>query len=306
MAKPKKESIHCNHLEKDAIILSRPDIPEDYHCDCEYCRTGVFLGENFNTDQNKYYSNRIRKDYYLDGAGDHLDVGQFVGYRYAIQQLTKPDDWVFDPTAGTGTAIVEAINNGRKGAGIELEYPEVGMRNIEAQKSHLSYRFKQGNAIFADEMLDDWGFKPGDISLIINGTPYPKISGKSSDSPERKNLQTKEDKSFDYYHEENIGITKGDAYWNLVNTMYTASIKYLKKGGYFVILIKDMVQNKKAYLLHKLIIDEVLKNNPEMEHYGMFLGRHCPATLFLSTYGKRFPDVKIPYYQTGIILRKKL
>lgn len=302
-----KESKHLNSLEKDHLVQSRPDIPDDYHCDCQYCRDGIFLGEIFHNDSGKYYSNRIRKTYYVDGAGDHLDAGHFIGYRYAIQQLTVPGDWIFDPTCGTGTAIVEAINNGRNGAGIELEYPHVTQGNINAQTpvpgTHV--RFKQGNAIFADDILDDMGFKPGDISLIINGTPYPKISGKSSDAPERKNLKTGQDKSFDYYHEENIGITKGEEYWNLVRTMYKKSIKYLKRGGYFVILIKDMVQNKEAYLLHKEIIDRVLEDNQDMEHYGMFMHKHLPATLFISSYPKRFPDVKIPLYQTGIILKKK-
>ena len=304
MAK-KKESVHLNDIEKDHIVQYRAEIPEDYHCDCEYCRGGKFLGEIFNNDLNKYYSNRIRKTYYVDGAGDHLDAGHLIGYRFAIQQLTQENDWVFDPTAGTGTAIVEAINNGRRGAGIELEYPAVTLGNIENQNSLKSYRFKQGNAIFADEMLDDWGFKPGDLSLIINGTPYPKMSGKSSDAPERKNLKTGEDKSFDYYHEENIGITKGEEYWDLVTTVYKNSIKYLKSGGYFVILIKDMVQNKKPYLLHKHIIDKVLETNPDMEHYGMFMHKHIPSTMFINTYVKRFPDVRIPLYQTGIILKKK-
>lgn len=300
-----KESVHLNEIPTDHVVQHRTEIPEDYHCDCEYCRNFNFLGEIYHNDSDRYYSNRIRKKYYVDGAGDHLDAGHLIGYRYAIQQLTEPQDWVFDPTVGTGTAIVEAINNDRRGAGIELEYPHVTIGNIEAQKSLNSYRFKQGNAIFADDILDDWGFKEGDLSMIINGTPYPKLSGKSSDAPERKNLKTGEDKSFDYYHEENIGITKGDAYWGLVNEMYKRSIKYLKSGGYFVILIKDMVQNKQPYLLHKYIIDEVLKNNTDVEPYGMFIHKHLPSTLFLNTYAKRFPEVKIPLYQTGIVLRKK-
>lgn len=306
MAK-KKESIHLNAIETDHIVQTRPNIPDDYHCDCGYCRSGKFLGEIFHNDSNKYYSNRIRKSYYVDGAGDHLDAGHLIGYRFAIQQLTKEGDWVFDPTCGTGTAIIEAINNGRNGAGIELEYPHVTHGNILAQKRKEGtyVRFKQGNAIFADDILDDMGFKPGDLSMIINGTPYPKLSGKSSDAPERKNLKTGQDKSFDYYHEENIGITKGEEYWNLVTTMYKKSIGYLKSGGYFVILIKDMVQNKEAYLLHKEIIDRVLETNRDMEHYGMFIHSHQPRTMFINTYTKRFPNIKIPLYQTGVILKKK-
>jgi len=304
MAEPK----YCNHVEVDHKVQTREGVPSDYHCTCEYCQN--FMGEIFNNDEGKHYSNRIRKDYYVDEAGEHLDAGHIIGYRWAIQNLCPENGTVLDPTVGTGTAIVEAINNGRDAIGIELEYPEVAQKNIDAQMTHArtegrKYWFRQGNALKIDEYLDEWEIQKGDVDLIINGTPYPKISGKSSDAPERKNLKTGEDKSFDYYHEENIGITKGDAYWTLVRTMYTKSIKYLAPGGYLVLLIKDMVQNKEPYLLHKEIVDVIMEANPEMEKYGFFLHSHTPTTMFQNTYGKRFPDVQIPWYQVGVVLRKK-
>ena len=302
------EAKYLNQVPVDHKVQTREYVPSDYHCTCDYCRN--FMGEIFNNDEGKHYSNRIRKSYYVDEAGDHLDAGHIIGYRWAVQNLCPEDGIVLDPTVGTGTAIVESINNGRNAIGIELEYPEVAQKNIEAQLEHprtkgRKYWFRQGNALKIDEYLDEWNIEKGGIDLIINGTPYPRVSSKSSDAPERKNLKTGEDKSFDYYHEENIGITKGDEYWNLVRTMYTKSISYLKPGGYFVILIKDMVQNKKPYLLHKQIIDVVLEANPDMEHYGFFLHSHTPTTMFQNTYGKRFPDVPIPWYQVGVVLRKK-
>jgi len=299
---------YLNEISIDHLVQTRSEIPSDYHCDCKYCQN--FMGEIYNTEYDKYYSNNIRRRYYVDKAGDHLDAGHIIGYRWAIQNLCPPKGIVLDPTVGTGTAIVEALNNVRNGIGIELEYPEVAQKNISAQLTHprtsgRKYWFRQGNALNIDEYLDGWNIEKGDIDLIINGTPYPKLSGKSSDAPERKNLKTGEDKSFDYYHEENIGLTKGDEYWNLIRTMYTKSIGFLKPGGYLVLLIKDMVRNKEPYLLHKYIIDIILENNLSMEHYGFFMHFHCPTTMFQNTYSKRFPDVKIPLYQTGIVLRKK-
>jgi hypothetical protein len=303
------ESKFLNSISTDHIVQSRPGIPSDYHCTCEYCQN--FMGEIYNLDKDKYYSNRIRKGYYLDKAGDHLDVGHMIGYRWAIQNLVPKNGWVLDPTAGTGTTIVEGINNGVNAIGIELEYPEIAKKNIEAQITRAGGTiqqklfFRQGDAKKIDEYLDEWGFEKETLDLIINGTPYPKLSGKSSDAPERKNLKTGQDKSFDYMHADNIGLTKGREYWDLVNTMYSKSIEYLKPGGYFVILIKDLVQNKQPYLLHKYIIDVVMENNPDMEHYGFFLHKHCPTTMFINTYTKRFPGLPIPLYQTGIVLRKK-
>ena len=297
------DSKFLNSITTDHVVQSRPFIPSDYHCTCDYCKN--FMGDIFNNDSQKHYSNRIRNGYYVNKAGEHLDVGQMIGYRWAVQNLCPKDGWVFDPTVGTGTAIVEAINNGRNAIGIELEYPEVTQRNIDNQNSSNKVLFRQGNAKILDQYFEEWGIKKGSIDLVINGTPYPKMSGKSSDAPERKNLKTGEDKSFDYMHPDNMGLTKGDEYWDLVRTMYGKSIEYLKPGGYFVILIKDLVQNKTPYLLHKYIIDEVLKSSSDVEHYGFFTHLHCPQTLFQNTYPKKYPNIPIPFYQVGVVLRKK-
>ena len=306
MAEPK----HTNSVPYNHIVQSRPGIPSDYHCTCPYCQN--FIGEIYHVDEDKYYSNRIRKGYYVDKAGDHLDVGHVIGYKWAVQNLAHRNGWVFDPTAGTGTAVVESIISGRNGIGIELEYPEVGERNIKEQwakarvaDSTVKSFFRQGDATKLDEYFEEWNLRGQFLDLIINGTPYPKLSGKSSDAPERKNLKTGQDKSFDYLHDDNIGLTKGDAYSNLIKTMYTKAIKYLKPNGYFVIIIKDLVQNKTPYLLHKEIIDVVLENNPDMEPFGFFLHKHVPTTMFINTYAKRFPGIPIPLYQAGIVLRKK-
>jgi len=305
------EQKHTNSIPYNHIVESRLGIPSDYHCTCDYCKN--FMGEIYHVNANKYYSNKIRKGYYVDKAGDHLDVGHAIGYKWAVQNLCPEGGYVFDPTAGTGTAIVEAAIHGRNGIGIELEYPEVGTRNINEQwgknrvrnPNKITSRFRQGDATKLDEYFEEWNLHGEFLDLIINGTPYPKLSGKSSDAPERKNLKTGQDKSFDYLHEDNIGLTKGDAYSNLVKTMYTKAIKYLKPGGYFVILIKDLVQDKQPYLLHKYIMDIVMANNPDMEHYGFFLHKHVPTTMFINTYMKRFPGIPIPLYQTGVVLRKK-
>ena len=112
MAEPK----HLNSIEPGHMVQSRPGVPADYHCTCQYCQK--FMGEIYNTEHDKYYSNRIRKGYYVDKAGDHLDVGHVIGYRWAIQNLCPPGGYVLDPTAGTGTAVVEAIISGRNGIGI--------------------------------------------------------------------------------------------------------------------------------------------------------------------------------------------
>lgn len=305
MAK-ESNSKHLNSLGVSDQISYRPGVPGDYHCSCPYCNPARFMGEMFATSEGKYYSNRIRKGYYKDGVGDHLDVGQFVGYRWAIQNLCPEDGWVFDPTVGSGTAIVEAINNGRNAVGIELEYPDTAMKTIKHQDSLQEGVLIPGDARNLSELLTNNGFGPEKFDLIINGTPYPSNGVLSSDAPQRDPMIGKEGKgvTFNYNHNKNMGLTSGENWRNTIRGMYTESIKFLKPGGRFVIIVKDMIRDKKAYLLHKEIIDLVLEDNMDMEYEGFFLHKHLPTTMFINTYNKRFPEVIIPIYQTGIVLKK--
>jgi hypothetical protein len=295
------------------ILKHSTDFPTDYHCDCEYCK-GNFLGDI--RDGKLFYHAKAKETYFpkANPEDKHLDAGHFQGYRWAIHNFTQPGDWILDPTVGTGTAIVEAINNGRNAIGIELEYPHIAQANIDAQKAHATgqYLFRQGNAKVINEYLDEWGVEKESLSLIVNGTPYPTLGAVSSDSPERVSWNETDgvreyhrNENFDYNHEDNIGKKKGDEYWNLVNQMYSRSIDYLKPKGYFITIIKDMTRNKQPYLLHKMVIDSVLNNNPGLEYFGSYVHKHWPPTLHMLTYPKKFPEVKLPSYQTAIILRKK-
>lgn len=316
MAKRKRYKIR-EKLTKTEELTFRTEIPENYHCTCNYCRDN-FLGELWDEKQNMYYSQTSRYHYYPKiKSSKHLCPGHWPGYRFAIQKLTNPGDWVLDPMAGTGTAVVESINNGRNAVGIELEFPEIAKQNLQHQHDNneegieLGKHFMfSGNVKDLDSFMEEVGNVKFD--LIINGTPYPVLgNSSSSDAPERKVLlEDKEekkinDRTFDYQKEDNFGLLKPPRYYDVMTQTYINCCKYLKVGGKFVIIIKDPVSNKKPYLLHKYLIDHLLDKEPSLRPYGSFIHSHHPPTLFMSTYQKRYPEVKtIPLYQTAIVLEK--
>lgn len=302
-------------------IYHRKEIPNDYHCTCDYCRKN-FLGEIFHTPTGEYYTQSSRKKYYFPdvkpegGFDKHICPGHWSGYRWAVQNLTKPGDTVFDPTVGTGTAIVEAINAGRNAVGIELEFPHITKRSVDVQYERGTATGKgtviQGDARDQLELLDQNGFEGECFDLIITGSPYPVLGGRQSDAPERPGKRLdgdfakgKKENEVIYKNSKNAGVLKGQVYWDLINELYSKAISKLKPGGKFVTLIKDPTQNKNPYLLHKMITDVVMDYNP-MEYYGAFIHRHLPYTFFMNTYHKQNPEVDIiPYFQTGIVLQKK-
>ena len=282
-------------ITPDEKILHRETFPSDYHVSNFYS-TGNFLGEIYDTENDCYYTNTLRRQYLpklKDSSMKHNNPGHFVGYRWAIQQLTEEGDIVFDPTVGTGTAIFEAENNGRKGIGIELEFPETTKYLCEGRGTVIS-----GNALEVD--LKDYLPKES-IQLLINGTPYPTLNGRTSSDT----YFTFKDQNYygDYKDRNNIGKWKLPEYKARIHELYTRFIPYVKTNGFLCIIIKDPTHLKKPFLLHELITESILENNDCLKYYGSFLHKHLPQTLFMRTYPKRF-GVEVPTYQTGIILQK--
>jgi DNA modification methylase len=312
-----KQSHFSDITPTSKMFMRNVGLPSDYHCTCNYC-TKNYLGELFHTPTNQFYSGVGRKKYYHPDKHKHIAEGQYQGYRYAVQEWSSPGDWVFDPTVGTGTAIVESINNGRNGIGIELEFPEIARKNIDFQsmgkviKPTGKHIFVHGDARNTKKILEENGFGEESIQLVLNGTPYPKLSSISSDSPQRNLMYDKDGKltresaeERNYKVKENFGLYKGNAFSDLISGMYLDCIPFMKKGAKMVILIKDMSQNKKSYLLHKYVVDDLLSKTDKLKYFGCYIHRHLPYTLHMNTYNSIHPDAEqVPMYQTGIVLEK--
>lgn len=52
---------------------------------------------------------------------DRLVVSSLPFVRWLIRELTKPDDVILDPLAGSGTTLLAALMEGRRGLGIERD-----------------------------------------------------------------------------------------------------------------------------------------------------------------------------------------
>jgi len=262
--------------------------PKDYHCNCEYCKN-YFKGELIKSD-GTYYSGRKRTGYSLkEKETKHLCPGHWQGYKFIIENFSNAGDIVFDPCSGTGTALIEAAKLERKGLGIELKFFDILKENCSL---YDNLEIFEGDA---REVINSINTK---VDLIVTGPPY----NNNSDSPERKNLKGK-NTTFNYVDSKNIAFLNDETYFKEMIELYRKCCLLLKDGGYFVTIIKDPIRNKKPYLLHKEITDR-LKSELELKVVGVYVHRHYPSTLFMNTYNKRFPNVKVPKYQTIVVMQK--
>lgn len=67
-----------------------------------------------------------------------------------VLSLTVEDDWVFDPFVGTGTSIIAAIRNGRRGAGAELfpKYVDIARDRVNLAMDGSLRTREMGTPIF--------------------------------------------------------------------------------------------------------------------------------------------------------------
>lgn len=295
------------------VNLIEEQIPEDYHCDCEYCVDAI--GELRPSDADgDYYSRNERREYYAkeetrkeDGSG-HIAKTPLHIARWAIQTYTEPGDWVLDPTIGAGTTAVEALTQGRNVAGMELEYGVVLQANVEKAMdmpgaAGCDVKIASGDARNIGEFLDGAGM-PKKYQLVVNNPPY---SGDVSAYPLRdRQGRPIENKSYLYNPDlPNLAFLKeSDEYWRTIEDIYDACIAKLVPGGHFVVGVKDQVRGGKSDRLHRGYCEAILGDD-DMEFVGTAFLRHHPGTLNTNR-GRKEGNREVAQYQTISVFRKRI
>lgn len=286
----------------EKVHLSKQEVPEDYHCDCKFCQK--FKGVLIRKDGSKYSKLERRKYYDTEAEKAHIAKTPLHIARWAIQKYTKEGDWVLDPTMGAGTTAVEALMQKRNAAGVEIQFLDVIKANVKkCNPYNMEYQITEGDArkllnhLDMNELFIDphYGF-----SLIINNPPYSGDENQTGIGKDRKTSRYDREKS------GNLAFMKeNEEYWETFEDIYGQAASLLKKGGRFIIGVKDMIRKKQPYLIHKYYGEVLLKVG--LKYEGMVLLPHYPTTLFMNTYNKRFPDldIKVPRYQTILIFKKK-
>jgi tRNA1(Val) A37 N6-methylase TrmN6 len=120
-----------------------------------------------------------RRGRYLPGTTAHPAKMLPALAAYAITELTRPGELVFDPMCGAGTTLVESVHHGRHAVGVDIEprWAQLARRNL-ALAHELGAR-GSGQVLRADARgLPDNLPEPlldqlrGRVRLVLTSPPY--------------------------------------------------------------------------------------------------------------------------------------
>lgn len=161
-----------------------------------------------------------------------------------ISLFTKKGMTVLDPFAGSGTALLAALQIGRKAVGIDLnpEYAELTRKRLE-EKGFGDYSFLVGDS-------RDKVHEVGLVDYIVTSPPYHNIlsndgkgtrhwSGKQYRMAARSGVETYTDLPNDLGN-----FAKYDDFLHALRQIMRACIERLRAGRYCTIIISDFTVNK--------------------------------------------------------------
>jgi hypothetical protein len=100
---------------------------------------------------------------------------------HAVDSYTEPGDLVFDPMAGIGTTLVEAVYAGRDAIGVEYESRWSDLADANLAHAHTHGATGHGAVIRGDATMLD-ALLPqvlhGSVALVVTSPPYgPTVHG---------------------------------------------------------------------------------------------------------------------------------
>lgn len=202
-----------------------------------------------------------RKGRYVTGSTAHPAKMLPAVAAHAIRQYTRPGDLVFDPMAGSGTTLVEAIDAGRRAVGVEYEPQWVAVA-----RANLDLARERGHDHDGDVVHGDARQLPhllpekyrGQAALVVTSPPYgPSTHGQvvtaGKDSPDGKVRK--------YHHRYGSTLDRG----NLANVghhrllagftrILTGCAAVLRPGGHVAITVRPWREHSELIDLPSQII----------------------------------------------------
>jgi SAM-dependent methyltransferase len=180
---------------------------------------------------------------------------------HAIRHYTRPGDLVFDPMAGSGTTLVEALDAGRRAVGVEYEPHWVAVARANLQLARERGHDGDGEVVQGDsrqlpQLLPER--YRGQVALVVTSPPYgPSTHGQVVTAA----TDSDDGKVHKYHHRYGNALDRG----NLANVghhrllagftrILTGCAAVLRPGGHVAITVRPWREHSELIDLPSQII----------------------------------------------------
>jgi DNA modification methylase len=177
--------------------------------------------------------------------------------REFIEFFTKRGQVVLDPMAGTGSALVAALQAGRNSYGIELNpgYAEIARQVIAEERSALG---EAAAGLAAEVITGNAAEIAGHFSVhsiptvdyVLTSPPYWDML-RMRGAKTQKTRRTSEE--LDVFYSDDPGdlgnIADYDSFLECLVRIYTSLKPFLRQGAYLTIIVKNVKKGGKIYPL---------------------------------------------------------
>jgi DNA modification methylase len=170
--------------------------------------------------------------------------------RRITAEYASPGGLVVDPMCGIGTTLVEAVTQGRRTVGIELEarWVDLARKNLAvalpADRAGLG-EVREGDARHLPELLGDLA---GTVDLVATSPPYACTPG-MIDKPAWRQGGALARRDTENYSADraNLGHARGAAYLDQMAIVYTGCFQLLRPGGLLVTVTRNLRRKGRVF-----------------------------------------------------------
>ncbi|MBU0512147.1 MAG: site-specific DNA-methyltransferase [Chloroflexi bacterium] len=174
-----------------------------------------------------------------------------------IEFFTKSGQYVLDPMAGTGSALVAAMRAGRHSYGLELNpgYADIARQVVAEEREslgksaeHLIAEIITGNASDIASIIEEYDIPP--IDYVITSPPYwDMLHARGAKTQQER----RSDASLDVFYSDDpndLGnIHEYDEFLDRLARIYEALQPFIQDRAYMTIIVKNIKKGGKIYPL---------------------------------------------------------
>ena len=167
-----------------------------------------------------------------------------------IEFFTKPGELVFDPMAGTGSALVAAIRSGRRALGIELspEFARLANERLATERSRAESELPATRVIQGDaRALERYDLPP--IDYCLTSPPYWDMLRRKGFETQQRRREDGLPLTYSNSPDDLANIPDYETFLDEVCAIYERLHLYLRPGAYMTVVVKNVKKNNRMYPL---------------------------------------------------------